>query len=77
MGAGDRVIVSSTMARCSLWGVGWSRTEGDYGMVVMKDTRSFGMSIGVPNGTSAGTCLVSVLSIVVSVELLVKILGRC
>ena len=58
---------------CPLFSVG-------SGMVVTKDTRPtsdvLGATIGVPNGTSAGTGEVSVLLIVMSVKPAVKILGR-
>ena len=76
---GCQVTVSLRMAaRRSLWGVGRSHTGGACGTVVTKDTRSLDAlwaAIGVPSGTSTGTCQVSVLFIVVSVELTVSILG--
>ena len=71
---GVRSTVDSRMAaRHPPWGVGWSGTEGEYVMVVAKDTQSsshiFETTIDIPSGTSA-----SILLIVVSVELTVEVL---
>jgi len=57
---GVRVTVESKMeVRRSLWGVGCSRTEGDCGMVVTKDTQPslqvLAVTLGVPAGASVGT----------------------
>jgi len=80
---GVQVTVFSMMAaRRSLWGVGWSRTTGECGMVVTKDMRPslhvLGAAIGVPNVASAGSfqVCVCVLPIVISVELKVEISER-
>ena len=60
-------------ARHPPWGVGWLGTEGEYVMVVAKDTQSSShnleTTIDIPSGTSA-----SILLIVVSVELTVEVL---